>query len=246
LSVETGKTLLAKAVAKILRSGGGSSSVDIGGAFISLSSSDIVRAEVGTSEKLVSAAFQTARANSPSVVFIDEFQALFTERNRGGSGRLSTTLLQCMDDLNQWRDIARRGKAEQENDGTSEVRVLVLAATNTPWALDRSFLRSGRFDRAVHVGLPDAEERKAILALYMGRMKMDAAIDIATYCDRLSKRLDGFSGADLSALCRAAAMRCLVEGSQSINEEHFDAVLNEGFAASSSRALVERIKQWRP
>lgn len=125
--------MLARAVAKILRSQGRGSSTSIGGAFVSLSSSDIVHAEVGTSEKMVLSAFQTARANAPSVVFIDEFQALFTERSNGGSSRLTSTLLQCMDDLKQWGDVDRRGKVGDE---ANEGRVLVLAATNTPWMID--------------------------------------------------------------------------------------------------------------
>ena len=89
-------------MARLLRSRNASS---VGGAFVSLSSSDIVRASVGSGEKMVVLAFETAQMNAPSVVFIDEFQALFTERSSGGSRRLSSTLLQCMDDVKQWRDV---------------------------------------------------------------------------------------------------------------------------------------------
>jgi SpoVK/Ycf46/Vps4 family AAA+-type ATPase len=244
--MDTGKTMLAKAIAKILRNTGSHRSGDIGGAFISLSSTDIVRAEVGTSEKLVLSAFQTARANSPAVIFIDEFQALFTERSRGGSGRLSTTLLQCMDDLNQWKEVGRQGQTDPVE---NEVRVLVLAATNTPWMIDTSFLRSGRFDRSVHVGLPDLDERKTILRLYVQRMKTDidaSAGGVDAFCDDIARIIDGFSGADISALCRAATMECLLEQAQCVTEKHFHEVLSSGFKASSCKSLVERIKLWRP
>jgi SpoVK/Ycf46/Vps4 family AAA+-type ATPase len=245
----TGKTLLAKAVAKIIRCRGRGSSSSIGGAFISLSSSEIVRAEVGTSEKMVLSAFQTARANAPSVIFIDEFQALFTERTSGGSGRLSTTLLQCMDDIKQWRDLDCRGNASDDDDASNEGRVLVLAATNTPWMVDHAFLRPGRFDRAVHVGLPDADERKSILRIHVGRMRRQfgsSTAKLLTLCDVIAQRTEGFSGADLAALCRASAIRCLVEQSDFVDDRHFFESLDDGLKASSTISLVNKIRVWRP
>jgi ATP-dependent 26S proteasome regulatory subunit len=94
---------MAKMVALLLRSrSDDGSSLGGGGAFISLNTTDIVRAEYGTGEKMVVSAFDTAKINAPSVIFIDEFQALFTDRSAGGSHRLSTTLLQCLDTSNQW------------------------------------------------------------------------------------------------------------------------------------------------
>jgi SpoVK/Ycf46/Vps4 family AAA+-type ATPase len=241
--------MLAKAVAKILRSRGRGSFSSIGGAFISLSSSDIVRGEVGTSEKLVLSAFQTARANAPSVVFIDEFQALFTERSSGGSGRLSTTLLQCMDDLKQWGDIERRGKARDDGNDSNEGRVLVLAASNTPWMIDHAFLRPGRFDRAVHVGLPEVVERISILGLHVRRMKTEFGgnnAKVLALCEKVAQRTEGCSGADLAAVCRSAAIRCLLDQSDCVQERHFFEVLDDGLKASSSRSQVDRINEWRP
>ena len=122
----------------------------INGSFISLKASDIVRAEVGKSEKLIVSSFETARKNSPSVVFIDEFQALFTSRdgeNTGGgksSGRLASTLLQCMDDVTRWRDEDVNISSDIS---TKKDRVVILGATNAPWMVDKAFLRPGRFDR---------------------------------------------------------------------------------------------------
>jgi SpoVK/Ycf46/Vps4 family AAA+-type ATPase len=126
--------------------------------FLSLSASDIVRSEVGKSEKLVSSAFQAARDNAPSVIFIDEFQALFTSRDGStdggggggkGSGRLASTLLQCMDDVSKWREADRDAvkAAPMQTVPLEKNRIVVFGATNTPWMIDKAFLRAGRFDR---------------------------------------------------------------------------------------------------
>lgn len=154
----TGKTLLAKATALMMQPNPSKDSVATsvrggGGFFISLSASDIIRSEVGRSEKLVSSAFKTARENSPAVIFIDEFQALFTSRDGTsggggkGSGRLASTLLQCMDDIVKWREADSAVLVEGRNAESDSNRVVVLGATNTPWMIDRAFLRAGRFDR---------------------------------------------------------------------------------------------------
>ena len=154
----TGKTLLAKATALMMEPNPSQDSVATnvrggGGFFISLSASDIVRSEVGKSEKLVSSAFKSARENAPAVIFIDEFQALFTSRDgtSGGggksSGRLASTLLQCMDDIVKWREADSAVLDGYHETGFDSNRVVVLGATNTPWLIDRAFLRGGRFDR---------------------------------------------------------------------------------------------------
>ena len=247
----SGKTLLAKAVAKALRTQQSSSlSSGIGGAFIALNSSDIVRAEVGESEKLVVQAFHTARTNAPAVIFIDEFQALFTERSSTSRSRLTTTLLQCMDDLQCFSGISSSKYVATNENETNTARVLVLAATNTPWMIDRAFLRSGRFDRSVLVNLPNREERISILQLLLRKMKTslhhDSIEHQRLFLIQLSDRTDGFSGADLAALCRAAAIRCLVEQSDVVKENHFVDALDDGLRASSSKSLVKKIEQWRP
>ena len=125
----TGKTLLAKAVARLLHSRNASS---VDGTIVSLSSSDIVRASVGSGEKMVVFAFESARMNAPSVVFIDEFQALFTERSSDGSGRLSSTLQLCKDNVKQWRDADANAASTGQNVMDRAGRVVVLAATNNP------------------------------------------------------------------------------------------------------------------
>lgn len=149
----TGKTLLAKATSQVMIQLAGGSGGNTEGVFISLKASDIVCSEVGKSEKLLSSTFETARKRSPSVIFIDEFQALFTSRDKEdgtggkGSGRLASTLLTLMDDVTKWRDANLSVDHVTSSQIVEKNRVVVLAATNTPWMVDRAFLRAGRFDR---------------------------------------------------------------------------------------------------
>ena len=255
----TGKTLLAKAVANLLRSSSNTrpfSEESAGGAFVSIKSSDVVRAEVGSGEKLVVEAFETAHMNAPSVVFIDEFQALFTDRNAGGSSRMTTALLECMEDVRKWAQLDQM--SQQLTDQSSPLRtkhghnrVVVLAATNTPWLIDKAFLRPGRFDRAVYVGLPDAHEREAIFQLYIGRMKshLGAGADaraLESVCQELASQTKGYSGADLAAVCKAAAVRCLqdkcVDG---VTTQHFFSALANDVGPSSDPESVRKIEQWQ-
>jgi SpoVK/Ycf46/Vps4 family AAA+-type ATPase len=256
-----GKTLLAKAVAKLLKApsigGGQSDSLALGGTFISLSSSDIVRAEIGTSEKILVSAFDFADKNAPSVIFLDEFQALFTERSRGGSGKLATTLIQCLDDIKRWRDVANSTQEgeisassipEESMEGN---RVIVLGATNTPWVVDSAFLRPGRFDRVVHVGLPTTSERESILQVHVSRMRIlgrDDPAFLTRLCATIAELTPGLSGADLAALCRAAAIRALLHigDDGEIEEPHFLEALDKDVRASSDDDLVQRLLKWRP
>ncbi|CAN0467597.1 unnamed protein product, partial [Ectocarpus sp. 12 AP-2014] len=179
----TGKTLLAKAAA-----------TETGATFIELKVSDVVRGEIGESEKAVDQAFRTARELAPSIVFIDEFQALFASREAGGGtgSRLASQLLVCMDELARWRAAARRSVADiadgkdsaGDNDGPApaaqggegrggggSANVMVLAATNAPEAVDAAFLRPGRFDEIVYAVLPDADGRRQILGASKARME---------------------------------------------------------------------------
>ena len=237
----TGKTLLAKAVAMSLRSNGSKKrESDTSGSFISLKASDIVRPEVGNSEKLIVSAFSVARSNAPSVVFIDEFQALFGDR--GGSsivlGQLASTLLQCMDDVAKW------SFEDKSNTSSPNGRIVVLAATNTPWMVDKAFLRPGRFDRAVHVGLPNIDDREDILRVHTNRMKIGSSE--GDICKSLAKLCIGFSGADLASLCKAAAVRCLHNGEKEtgVTKQHFLDAYENDIVRSSNDALVKRISSW--
>lgn len=238
----TGKTLLAKAVASMLNR---NEMLNTGGAFISVSTTDVARAEIGTGEKLLVSAFQTARLNAPAVVFIDEFQALFTDRNNSRSGKLTSTLMALMDDCAGWANLEREVNGNQI---VHNKRVIVLAATNTPWMVDVAFMRTGRFDRIVHVGLPDLNDRFSILKILLGHMKISFATKsnfFVSFCQHLATETEGYSGADLSALCRSAAILSLVEGYECVDASHFEKSL-KGSRPSSDDALVQRLKQWRP
>ena len=241
----TGKTLLAKALSRLLKRQSRNMS-SLGGSFVSLQASDIVRGEVGNSEKMLVSAFETARLNAPSVVFIDEFQALFTDRSSNGSGKLASTLLQCMDDVCRWQEVDNKANPSQMDENS---RVVVMGATNTPWMIDKAFLRSGRFDRVVHVDLPTLEERVSILHVHVVRMKLvsNESEYVGRICRTLAEACDGFSGADLAALCRTAAVRCLSElGEHGKIEVHHFYEARDGFTPSCGPELVQRLAQWRP
>jgi len=255
----TGKTLLAKATSQIMMQ---RSSV-LGtrkGAFISLRASDIVCAEIGTSEKIVRATFEAAQKNSPAVIFIDEFQALFTSRDSGdggrgkGSSRLASTLLQCMDDVTKWRnasmnvlDITSFSSQKVDHYAVEKNRVVVVGATNTPWMIDPAFLRPGRFDKVVHVGLPTLLEREAILRVHVSQMNLHCDTDVSEICQKMAIACIGFSGADLSALVRAAAIRCMNTSGSLIEMQHFiDARKFDVIQPSSDESLVNRLEHWKP
>ena len=246
----TGKTLLAKAVAKLLKANTSNRDSPFGGAFFSLQASEIVRSEVGNSEKLIVQAFGTARSNAPAVIFIDEFQALFTERGGGGS-QLASTLLQCMDDITKWGTSHQKTSSDDDDGKTvdsaiNDRRIVVLGATNTPWMVDAAFIRPGRFDRVVHVGLPTEIERLSILRVHLRRMELRSEDDMESICKKLSFMTDGFSGADLAALCRAGAVRCLSMGDDQVKLEHFCDALKDDIHASSNERLVQRLLDWKP
>jgi SpoVK/Ycf46/Vps4 family AAA+-type ATPase len=222
----SGKTLLAKSLSRSM---------------IVLHSTDVAQSTVGQGEKAVLEAFENARTRSErvTVIFIDEFQALFTDRSSfSGSSRVTATLFQCMDNLTRWRKV------------DSSRRIIVLAATNTPWMIDNAFLRPGRFDRTVYVGLPSCEERKTILSLHLQTMQIDG--DVIQLATDLALRSDGFSGADLAALCHAAAVECLLDctirqsSPLKVQERHFETVLEKKFVGPSSDPnLLAKIEDWR-
>ena len=270
----TGKTLLARAVARVLpktiipsSSAESNNNLDAGGAFVALQSRDLLQSTVGSGEKLLVEAFEVARRHAPAVVFLDEFQSLFMDRRSGSgsSSQLTSTLLSLMDDLRRW-DKADQAAAAAKSDGSDkdtaddtliiaspQQRIVVLAATNTPWMVDKAFLRPGRFDRVVHVGLPTTMERRAILQLQIQRMKTNIVSDrLVSFCEELAQRTEGYTGADLAVVCRTAAVQCLLGASNDTNsdddarvvtEQHFLAAL-EHVKPSSDPALVERISRW--
>lgn len=237
---------MAKTTAQILSTNSGA------GTFVSLKANEIITNTIGTSEKIILNTFEVAKTNVPCVIFIDEFQALFTSRDGHGSSNLATTLLQCMDDIKNWCDVDK-----EESDACN--RIVVFAATNVPWMIDKAFLRTGRFDRVVYVGLPNFNERCEILHVYVHTMKLYCPDDqdeeefMNKLCASIAKECEGYSGADLCALCRAAATRCLSshlnEGEDDgvgIEEFHFMDALKHDVKPSCQEDVVNRIQRWRP
>ena len=176
----TGKTLLAKAVA-------GEADVP----FFSMSGSDVVEMFVGVGASRVRDLFAQAKAKAPAIIFIDEIDAIGRARGKnvmtGGNDERESTLNQLL--------------TEMDGFGTNS-GVIILAATNRADVLDAALLRAGRFDRQIHVELPDLQERKEIFQVHLRPLKLDDTVDI----DFLSKQTPGFSGADIANVCNEAAL----------------------------------------
>lgn len=176
----TGKTLLAKAVAG-----------EAGVPFFSMSGSDFVEMFVGVGASRVRDLFRQAKEKSPCIIFIDEIDAVGRARSRnpsmGGNDERENTLNQLL--------------TEMDGFGTNS-GVIILAATNRADMLDKALLRAGRFDRQIHVELPDLNERKAIFKVHLKPVKIDKSLDL----DLLARQTPGFSGADIANVCNEAAL----------------------------------------
>ncbi|MDA8594956.1 ATP-dependent zinc metalloprotease FtsH [Flavobacteriaceae bacterium] len=195
----TGKTLLAKAVAG-----------EAGVPFFSLSGSDFVEMFVGVGASRVRDLFKQAQQKSPSIIFIDEIDAIGRARGKnnmtGGNDERENTLNQLL--------------TEMDGFGT-DTNVIVMAATNRADVLDKALLRPGRFDRQIYVDLPDLRERKEIFEVHMKRLKLGENVDV----DFLSQQTPGFSGADIANLCNEAALIAARNGKKLIEKQDFlDAV----------------------
>lgn len=195
----TGKTLLAKAVA-------GEADVP----FFSMSGSDFVEMFVGVGASRVRDLFRQAKEKAPSIIFIDEIDAVGRARGKnvmtGGNDERESTLNQLL--------------TEMDGFGTN-TGVIILAATNRADVLDSALLRAGRFDRQIHVELPDLQERKDIFNVHLRPLKLDASIDV----DFLSKQTPGFSGADIANVCNEAALIAARNNHKKVGKQDFmDAV----------------------
>ncbi|MBQ6653177.1 MAG: ATP-dependent zinc metalloprotease FtsH [Prevotella sp.] len=195
----TGKTLLAKAVA-------GEADVP----FFSMSGSDFVEMFVGVGASRVRDLFRQAKEKAPCIVFIDEIDAVGRARgnkaNMGGNDERESTLNQLL--------------TEMDGFGTNS-GVIVLAATNRVDMLDSALLRAGRFDREIHVDLPDLTERKEIFQVHLKPLKTDETLDI----DFLARQTPGFSGADIANVCNEAALIAARHNKQTVGKQDFlDAV----------------------
>ena len=195
----TGKTLLAKAVA-------GEADVP----FFSLAGSDFVEMFVGVGASRVRDLFRQAKEKAPCIVFIDEIDAVGRARSNraamGGNDERESTLNQLLTEMDGFGS----------NSG-----IIILAATNRVDVLDQALLRAGRFDRQIHVDLPDLNERKEIFGVHLRPIKVDQSLDI----DLLARQTPGFSGADIANVCNEAALIAARHGKKSVTKQDFlDAV----------------------
>ncbi len=196
----TGKTLLAKAVAG-----------EAGVPFFSMSGSDFVEMFVGVGASRVRDLFRQAKEKSPCIIFIDEIDAVGRARSNhasmgGGNDERENTLNALL--------------TEMDGFGTNS-GVIILAATNRADMLDKALLRAGRFDRQIHVDLPDLQERKEIFHVHLRPIKIDKSLDI----DYLSRQTPGFSGADIANVCNEAALIAARHNSSVVGKQDFlDAV----------------------
>ena len=195
----TGKTLLAKAVA-------GEAKVP----FFSLSGSDFVEMFVGVGASRVRDLFKQAKEKSPSIIFIDEIDAIGRARGKnnfsGSNDERENTLNQLL--------------TEMDGFGTN-TNVIVLAATNRADVLDKALMRAGRFDRQIYVDLPDIRERKEIFEVHLRPIKRANDLDV----DFLARQTPGFSGADIANVCNEAALIAARQGKKEVTKQDFlDAV----------------------
>ena len=195
----TGKTLLAKAVAG-----------EAGVPFFSLSGSEFVEMFVGVGASRVRDLFQQAKAKAPCIIFIDEIDAIGRARSKtaamGGNDERESTLNQLL--------------TEMDGFGTNS-GIIIMAATNRADILDGALLRAGRFDRQIHVDLPDLNERKEIFMVHLKPLKIDETVEVA----QLARQTPGFSGADIANVCNEAALIAARNNKEWVDKQCFlDAV----------------------
>jgi cell division protease FtsH len=195
----TGKTLLAKAVA-------GEADVP----FFSLSGSDFVEMFVGVGASRVRDLFKQAKEKSPSIIFIDEIDAIGRARGKNNGFNSNDERENTLNQL----------LTEMDGFGTNS-GVIILAATNRADVLDKALMRAGRFDRQIYVDMPDINERKEIFEVHLKPLKLEKEMDI----DFLARQTPGFSGADIANLCNEAALIAARKDKKFVEKQDFlDAV----------------------
>jgi cell division protease FtsH len=207
----TGKTLIAKALAG-----------EAGVSFMAVSGSDFSAPLIGIAKGRVSKLFEQARKKAPCLIFIDEIDAIGRKRGGGGSAadrEFESTLNQLLVEMDGFNTTAG---------------VIVIGATNRVDVLDPALLRPGRFDRQVHIGLPDIGGREAILNVHARNVKLAAGVSLSS----IAKGTPGFSGADLSNLLNEAAIFAARQGVEEITRDHLEAARNKIIMGLERRSLV--------
>ncbi len=215
----TGKTLLARAVAG-----------EAGVPFYSISGSEFVEMFVGVGASRVRDLFKTAKENSPSIVFIDEIDAV--GRSRGAANAMQS---------NDERESTLNQMLTEMDGFGANTGVIVMGATNRGEVLDSALLRPGRFDRQIYLELPTKQEREEILRVHTRDIKLDGEIDL----DQLSSQTPGFSGADLANLCNEAALIAARHDKKGVQMQDFMSAADRiiGGLENKSRIITDREKE---
>ncbi len=195
----TGKTLLARAIATEAKAN-----------FISIKGPELLSKWVGESERAVREIFKKAKQSAPSIIFLDEFESIAHVRSSGQSGEGSDVMNRVVNQLLASMD------GVESMDG-----VIVVAATNRPELIDPALLRSGRFERVLHVPPPDAAARAKIAAIHTAPMPLGKF-----NMDDILKNLDGYTGADIEAICREAALIAMRENKRTVSKKNFKEACN--------------------
>lgn len=210
----TGKTLLAKATA-------GEANVP----FISVSGSEFLEMFVGVGPSRVRDMFSVARQHSPSILFIDEIDAVGRKRggrNLGGQSEAENTLNQLL--------------VEMDGFNTGQSNVIVLAATNRVDILDKALMRPGRFDRQIYVPAPDIKGRSSIFKVHLGTLKTE--LDKEDLSKKMAALTPGFTGADIANVCNEAALIAARELAESIVLKHFESAIERVVAGMEKKTNV--------
>ena len=215
----TGKTLLAKAVA-------GEADVP----FFSMSGSDFVEMFVGVGASRVRDLFRQAKEKAPCIIFIDEIDA-------GGRARSKGAQMGANDE----REYPLNELLTEMDGFGSNSGVIILAATNRADILDKALLRAGRFDRQIHVDLPDVNERKEIFQVHLKPLKTDASLDI----DFLARQTPGFSGADIANVCNEAALIAARNSAPVVTKDHFLAAVDRIVGGLEMKTKVMTVEEKR-
>nr|WP_330408659.1 AAA family ATPase [Romboutsia weinsteinii] len=211
----TGKTLLASAVAG-----------ETNASFFNVTGSEFVEKYVGVGAKRVRTLFEKARKEAPSIIFIDEIDAIGAKRHLESNNEKDQTLNQLLVELDGFN---------------KDSNIIIVGATNRLDLLDEALLRPGRFDRHIHISAPNYHTRYEILKVHTNNKPIDKSVNIET----LAKKTHGFNGAHLSNIANEAAIFAVRENSEVITSEHFDKALERVIAGLESKTsvLIEKEKR---